>query len=124
MNESRLLPLSIEPLAFSMPLGAMVYYCEGQVEVGVEKSMEKELYSDWFQSRFNEFDDFLGTSLNGLEEQATNFSWLLKLSYFRGEMRGLFSSINYALHQQGIVVLVGIGLCLFPYEVEAIILEC
>lgn len=28
---------------------------------------------EWFQSRFNNFDAFLGTSLNGLEVQATNF---------------------------------------------------
>ena len=31
------------------------------------------MYSECFQSRFNEFGDFLGTSLNGLEEQKIHF---------------------------------------------------
>ena len=69
---------------------------------------------EWFQSRFNGFDDFLGTSLQGLEEQATSFLLAvevelkrrvdldqntrnLKNSGVKGirELRGLFSSINY-----------------------------
>ena len=35
--------------------------------------MRGEAYSKWFQSRFKEFDHFLGTSLKGLENQATTF---------------------------------------------------
>lgn len=41
--------------------------------MGVESIMRHELHSKWFQSRFNGFDDFLGTSLQGLEKQATNY---------------------------------------------------
>lgn len=109
-NESCLSPLSVEPIVFSMPSD----FCAGQKEVGVDSSRGQELYSKWFQSRFNEFDDFLGTSLNGLEEQATNFllavgaklqqravaekdQLKMKSSGVKGrrELRGLFSSINY-----------------------------
>ena len=41
--------------------------------MGVESTMTHELHLEWFQSRFSGFDDILGTSLLGLEEQATNF---------------------------------------------------
>ena len=41
--------------------------------MGVESTMMHKLHSEWFQSRFSGFDDILGTSLQGLEEQATNF---------------------------------------------------
>ena len=41
--------------------------------MGVESTMTHELHLEWFQSRFSGFDDFLVTSLQGLEEQATNF---------------------------------------------------
>ena len=41
--------------------------------MGVKSTTRNELHSEWFQSRFNGFDDFLGTSLQCLEEQATNF---------------------------------------------------
>ena len=33
----------------------------------------KNNYSEWFQEKFNGFDDFLGTSLNGLEKPTTKF---------------------------------------------------
>ena len=86
-----------------------------------------------------EFDDFLGTSLKGLEEQATDFllvvevelyqrvakeknQWKLKSLGVKGirELRGLFSSIMVQ-YQQGIVVIVGVGLCLFLNEFEVAI---
>ena len=67
-NEGGLSPLAVEPLAFSLPLAM-----EGQEVVGVESPVRKESYSEWFQSRFNRFDNFLGTSLKGFENRATNF---------------------------------------------------
>ncbi|KAK7831726.1 hypothetical protein CFP56_027080 [Quercus suber] len=67
-NEGGLSPLAVEPLAFSLP-----FAMEGQEVVGVENPVRKESYSEWFQSRFNGFDNFLGMSLQGLENQATNF---------------------------------------------------
>ena len=39
--------------------------------VGMDTSKSQEPYSDWFQKRYNNFDSFLGTSLEGLEDQAT-----------------------------------------------------
>lgn len=109
-NEDCLLPLFVEPLAFSMPLGAT----ERQEEVSVERSTRLEVYSEWFHNRFNELDNFLWTSLKGLEEQATDFLLAieaelhqrvakeksarnLKSSGLKSirELRGLFSSINY-----------------------------
>ncbi|KAK7819284.1 myosin-9 [Quercus suber] len=51
---------------------------EGQEFVGVESPMRTESYSEWFQSRFNGIDNFLGTSLKGLENQATNFLLVVK----------------------------------------------
>ena len=108
-NEGGLSPLAVEPLAFSLPLAM-----EGQEVVGVENPGKKESYSEWFQSRFNGFDNFLGVSLQGLESQATNFLLAveaelnrravlekktrdLKSSGVKGirELKGLFSSINY-----------------------------
>ena len=108
-NEECFSPLVVEPLAFSLPLSL-----EGQVAVGVKSTTRNELHSEWFQSRFNGFDDFLGTSLQGLEEQATNFllaveaelkrradleqnTQNLKSSGVKGirELRGIFSLINY-----------------------------
>ena len=67
-NEGGLLPLVVEPLAFSLPLAM-----EGQEVMSVENPVREEAYSEWFQSRFNGFDNFLGTSLKGLENQATTF---------------------------------------------------
>ena len=82
--------------------------------VGMDSSERQELYSEWFQRRFNNFDSFLGTSLEGLEDQVTIFllaveaelDWRanmnkktrgLKSSGVKGlrELKGLFSSINY-----------------------------
>ena len=82
--------------------------------MGVENPGKKESYSEWFQSRFNGFDNFLGVSLQGLESQATNFLLAveaelnhravlekktrdLRSSGVKGirELKGLFSSINY-----------------------------
>ena len=39
----------------------------------MEKLLDKDNYSKWFQEKFSGFDDFLGTSLKGLEEPATKF---------------------------------------------------
>ena len=103
-NEGGLLPLVVEPLAFSLPLAM-----EGQEVMSVENPVREEAYSKWFQSRFNRFDNFLGTSLKGLENQATTFLLAveaelkkkkardLKSSRVKGikELKGLFSSINY-----------------------------
>ena len=102
-------PLAVEPLAFSLPLAM-----EGQEVVGVESPMRKKSYSEWFQSRFNGFDNFLGMSLKGLENQATNFLLVVKAELHRRaaleekacdpksfgvkdirELKGLSSSINY-----------------------------
>ena len=41
--------------------------------LSVENPVRGEAYSKWYQSRFNEFDHFLGMSLKGLENQATTF---------------------------------------------------
>ena len=87
---------------------------EGKEVVGVESPVRKESYFEWFQSRFNGFDNFLGTSLKGLENRATNFLLAVevelrhraalekkardsKCSGVKGirELKGLFSSINY-----------------------------
>ena len=82
--------------------------------LGVENPVWGEAYSEWFQSKFKGFDNFLGTSLKGLENQATTFLLAieaelhrraalekqardLKSSGVKGirELKGLFSSINY-----------------------------
>ena len=108
-NVEGLSPLSVEPLAFSLPLAM-----EGQEVLGVENPVKGEAYSEWVQSRFKGFDNFLGTSLKGLENQATTFLLAveaelhrraalekkasdLKSSGVKGirELKGLFSSINY-----------------------------
>ena len=39
----------------------------------VETLLGKDIYSEWFQDKFSGFNDFLGTSLRGLEELATKF---------------------------------------------------
>ena len=76
--------------------------------------MDKDNYSKWFQEKFSGFDDFLGTSLKGLEEPATKFllvveaelqhrdikektEKIVKSLGRKGirELRGLFSSVNY-----------------------------
>ena len=82
--------------------------------VGVDTSESQGPYSDWFQKRFNNFDSFLGMSLEGLEDQATKFLLAveaelnrraevnkkpcgLKGSGGKGlrELKWFFSSINY-----------------------------
>ena len=113
--EEAVQPLDVEPIAFSLPL-AMVEQSHVDVEsfVGVDVSESQEPYFDWFQKRFNNFDSFLGTSLEGLEDQLTEFLLAveaelnrraevnkkpcgLKGSGGKGlrELKGLFSSINY-----------------------------
>ena len=71
-KEGGLSTLAVEPLAM-----------EGQEVVGVESPVRKESYSEWFQSRFNEFDNFLGVSLQGLENQATNFLLVVEAELHR-----------------------------------------
>ena len=63
-------PLDVEPFAFSPPL-AMAEQSVVDVErfMGVDTLESQEPYSEWFQKRFNNFDSFLGTSLEGLEDQ-------------------------------------------------------
>ena len=82
--------------------------------MGVDTSRSQEPYFDWFQKRFNNFDSFLGTSLVGLEDQATEFLLAVEAELHRRaevnkkscgskgsgvkglrELKGLFSSINY-----------------------------
>ena len=108
-------PLAIEPLAFSLP-SAMVEqsFVDEERFVGVDNSERQVPYSGWFQRRFNNFNSFLGTSLEGLEDQATKFLLAVeaelkrraevnkitcgfKSSGVKGlrELKGLFSSINY-----------------------------
>lgn len=67
----------VKPLAFSRPMGVRDN-CEGPTTLGVGILMGKDNYSEWFQSKFNECDDFLGTSLNGLERPATEFLLAVK----------------------------------------------
>uniref|UniRef100_A0A7N2MW80 Uncharacterized protein n=1 Tax=Quercus lobata TaxID=97700 RepID=A0A7N2MW80_QUELO len=68
LNEGGLSPLAVEPLTFSLPLAM-----EGQEVVGVENPVRKDSYSEWFQSRFNGFDNFLGMSLQGLGKSSDKF---------------------------------------------------
>ena len=86
---------------------------EGSATLDVERLLGKDNHSEWFQEKFSGFDDFLGTSLIGLEEPATKFLLVveaelqqrskeisekaLKSSGRKGirELRGLFSSVNY-----------------------------
>ena len=106
-------PLNVKPLAFSLPMGVMDIP-EGSATLDEEKLLGKDIYSEWFQEKFSGFDDFLGTSLKGLEEPATKFLLVVeaelqqraikeqtdkavKSSMRKGirELRGLFSSVNY-----------------------------
>ena len=105
--------LTVEPLAYSLPMGVMDNG-DGSATLDVEKLLGKDNYSEWFQEKFSGFDDFLETSLKGLEEPATNFllaveaelqlraikektEKTMKSSRRKGirELRGLFSSVNY-----------------------------
>ena len=108
-------PLVVDPIAFSLPLAKEKQsLVDGDSVVGVDTSRSQEPYSDWFQKRFNNFDSFLGTSLVGLEDQATEFLLAVEAELYRRaevnkkscgskgsgvkglrELKGLFSSINY-----------------------------
>ena len=87
---------------------------EGSTTLDVEKLLGKVNYSELFQEKFSGFDDFLGTSLKGLEELATNFLLAIEAELQQRaikektekaveslgrkgirELRGLFSSVNY-----------------------------
>ena len=48
--------------------------------MGVDNSERQVPYLVWFQRRFNNFDSFLGTSLEGLENQAIEFLLVVKLN--------------------------------------------
>ena len=108
-------PLAVEPLASFLPSAlANLSVMDEERFVGVD-NLERQLpYSEWFQRRFNNFDSFLGTSLKGLENQATKFLLAVevelkrraevnkitrsfKIPVVKGlrELKGLFSSINY-----------------------------
>ena len=106
-------PLNVEPLAFSLPRDGKDISV-GSTSRDVEKLLGNVNHSEWFLDKFSGFDDFLGTSLKGLEEPATNFllaveaelqqravkeksEQAVKSSGKKGirELRGLFSSINY-----------------------------
>ena len=78
LNEGGLLPLVVESLAFSLPLAM-----EGQEVLGVENPVRGEAYSKWVQSKFKGFDNFLGTSLKGLENQATTFLLVVEAELHR-----------------------------------------
>ena len=52
--------------------------------MGMDTSKSQEPYSDWFQKRYNNFDNFLGTSLEGLEDQATKFLLAVKAELIEG----------------------------------------
>ena len=108
-------PFVVEPIAFSLPSASteqsLVVEESG---VGLDSSGRQVSYSNWFQKRFNNFDSFLGTSLVGLEDQATDFLLAVEAELCRRaevnknssgstgsgvkglrELKGLFSSINY-----------------------------
>ena len=106
-------PFNVNPLAFSLPLGATDISDQPSTLV-VETLLGKGSYLKWFKDKFSGFDDFLGTSLKGLEEPATKFLLAVeteiqqraikdktdkakKSSGRKGirELRGLFSSVNY-----------------------------
>ena len=65
-------PLNVEPLAFSLPRDGKDISV-GSTSRDVEKLLGNVNHSEWFLDKFSGFDEFLGTSLKGLEEPATNF---------------------------------------------------
>ena len=106
-------PLTVDPLAFALPLDATDFSVK-PTSLVVDTVLGKGSYSAWFKDKFSGFDDFLGTSLKGLEEPATAFLLAVeneiqqrafkdkidkseKSSGWKGirELRGLFSSVNY-----------------------------
>ena len=108
-------PLVVDPIAFSLPSDSTERSLAGKESgVGPDSLGSQVPYSDWFLKRFNNFDSFLGTSLVGLEEQATDFLLAVEAELCRRaevnknssgstgsgvkglrELKGLFSSINY-----------------------------
>ena len=66
--EDSLEPLSVTPLAMSSSMEAPVIRDHSDRVEDVSPQM-----SQWFQSKFQGFDDFLETSVEGLEEVATSF---------------------------------------------------
>ena len=106
-------PLTVDPLAFSLSLDA-TDFSDKPASLVVDTLLGKCSYSDWFKDKFSGFDDFLGTSLKGLEEPAIAFLLAVeneiqqrafkdkidkseKSAGRKGirELRGLFSSVNY-----------------------------
>ena len=65
-------PLTVDPLAFSLPLDA-TDFSDKPTTLVVDTLLGKGSYSEWFKDKFCGFDDFLRTSLKGLEEPATAF---------------------------------------------------
>ena len=105
----------VDPIAFSLPSDSteqsLVVEESG---VGLDSLGSQVSYSDWFLKRFNSFNSFLGMSLVGLEDQATEFLLAVEVELCRRaevnknscgskgsgvkglrELKGLFSSINY-----------------------------
>ncbi|KAK7833453.1 e3 sumo-protein ligase mms21 [Quercus suber] len=73
-SEDAYQPLTVEPLASSLPLALVdLSVMDEEGLVGVDFLEKQVPYSEWFQRRFNNFDSFLGMSLEGLEDQATEF---------------------------------------------------
>ena len=87
---------------------------DGSATLVVKNLLGKDNYTEWFQEKFSGFDDFLGTSLKGLEEPTTNFLLAVEAAVLQKafkekieqtvkspgrkgirELRGLFSSVNY-----------------------------
>ena len=109
------LPLVDDPIAFSLPsASAEQSLVVKESGVGLDSSGSQVTYSDWFQKQFNNFDSFLGTSLVGLADQATEFLLAVEAELYRRaevnknscglkgsglkdlrKLKGLFSSINY-----------------------------
>ena len=78
-------PLVVDPITFSLPLAmAEQSLVDEESVMGMDTSESQEPYSDWFQKRFNNFDSFLGTSLEGLEDQATKFLLAVKAELIEG----------------------------------------
>ena len=106
-------PLNVNPLALSLPLGAM-NISDQPTTLVVKTLLGKYSHSEWFEDKFSGFDDFLGTSLKGLEEPATKFLLAVEAKIQQRaikdktdkaekspgrkgirELWGLFSSVNY-----------------------------
>ena len=77
------LPLTVEPLAYSLPMDNG----DGSATLVVKNLLGKDNYSKWFQEKFSGFDDFLGTSLKGLKEPTTNFLLAVEAAVNKGLLR-------------------------------------